>query len=135
LSVGGSVATDTAFYKVIVSNGSGSAESTHEYLLVQGQPMFNGNGLGWKFNSENPAVNGGGSIVNNVFAPTDGTAGENRSAWYAFKQYIGAFQASLTYQDVGGNGADGAALVIQNDPRGLTALGGGGGGLGYSSIS
>jgi hypothetical protein len=35
---------------------------------------------------------------------------------------------------VGGGGADGACFVLQNDPRGTTALGGGGGGLGYSGI-
>jgi hypothetical protein len=49
--------------------------------------------------------------------------------------YIGAFKASFVYQDVGGGGADGVAFVLQNDPRGTTALGGSGGSLGYSGIT
>ena len=41
------------------------------------------------------------------------------------------FTASFTYTDVTGGGADGFALMLQNDPRGTTALGGAGGALGY----
>jgi hypothetical protein len=135
LTISGSLSSDTAFYKVIVNNGSGSAESVHEYLLVQGQGQFNGNGLGWRLNGENPPVNGGAatSISGNVFTPTDGTGGETRAVWYGSRLYCGAFQASFTYQDVGGGGADGAAFVIQN--QGFTAVGAGGGSLGYSVIT
>ncbi|HSU53662.1 MAG TPA: LamG-like jellyroll fold domain-containing protein, partial [Candidatus Dormibacteraeota bacterium] len=136
LTISGSLGSDTGFYKVTISNGSGSVDSVHQYLLVQGQAMFNNTGLGWRFNStENPPVNGGvsNSISGNVFTPTDGTAGENRSVWYGTPLYIGAFQASFTYQDVGVNGADGSAFVIQN--QGPTALGGAGGGIGYSGIT
>jgi hypothetical protein len=135
LTIASALSSDTAFYKVNVSNGNGNLDSTHEYLLVQSQGLFNGNGLGWRLNGENPPVNGGAatSISNNVFTPTDGTGGENRSAWYSSRLYCGAFQASFTYQDVGGAGADGVAFVIQN--QGFTALGGGGGGLAYSGIT
>src|SRR5439155_3914975 len=69
------------------------------------------------------------------FTPTDGTGGENRAVWFSFPQYVGAFQASFVYQDVGGGGADGTAFVLQNDSRGYTAIGGGGGGLAYSGIT
>jgi hypothetical protein len=133
LTVVGGLSSDTAFYKVNVSNGSGNVDSMHEYLLVQGSAMFNNTGPGWQLNGD--AVNGGvaASISNNVFTPTDGTAGENRAVWYGSRIYVGAFQASFTYQDVGGAGADGTAFVIQN--QGFTALGGGGGGLGYSGIT
>ena len=44
------------------------------------------------------------------------------------------FTASFTYTDVTGGGADGFAFMLENDPRGKTGLGGGGGSLGYSSI-
>jgi Bacterial lectin len=80
-------------------------------------------------------VNGGPIINSNTFVVSDGTPGENRSAWFRDPLYVGAFQASFTYQDVGGGGADGIAFVIQNDPRGTNALGYTGGGLGYCDIT
>jgi hypothetical protein len=49
--------------------------------------------------------------------------------------YVGGFQASFTYEVVGGGGADGMAFVLQNDARGADALGVGGGGLGCSGIT
>jgi hypothetical protein len=97
------------------------------------RPSFNTNGLGWVLNGD--TVNGGPKITNNVFTLTDGTTGENRSGWFGFPLYVGAFQASFTYQDIGGNGADGVGFVIQNDPRGTTALGLAGGGLAYAGIT
>lgn len=80
-------------------------------------------------------LNGGAELTNQVFTLTDGGIGQSRSAWYLFKQDINAFQASFEYLNVGGGGADGVAFVIQNSPAGASALGGGGGGLGYTGIS
>ena len=48
-----------------------------------------------------------------------------------FRSYCGAFQASFTYQDVTTNGADGFSFCLQNDPAGASALGQGGGEIGY----
>jgi hypothetical protein len=104
------------------------AEST-----VTAHPRFNTNGLGWTLNGD--TVNGGPSISNNVFTPTDGTAGEDRSARFDFPLYVGGFQASFTYQDVSGGGADGTAFVIQNSTSGAAATGGAGGDLGYVGIA
>ena len=101
--------------------------------VVLAHPRFNTNGVGWTLNGD--TLNGGPHVANNVFTPTDGTGGENRSAWFDFPLYVGAFEASFTYQDVSGGGADGTAFVIQNDPRGVTALGAAGGGLGYIGIT
>jgi hypothetical protein len=97
------------------------------------RPTFNTDGLGWALNGD--SVNGGPSIVNNVFTPTDGSGGENRSAWFRYQLYVGAFQASFVYQDVSQDGADGVAFVVQNEASGTTALGINGGGLGYCEIS
>lgn len=80
-------------------------------------------------------LNGGAELTNGTFTLTDGGAGQSRSAWYLFKQDINAFQASFEYLDVGGGGADGVAFVLQNAPAGASALGGGGGGLGYLGIN
>ncbi|HMP77213.1 MAG TPA: choice-of-anchor Q domain-containing protein [Kiritimatiellia bacterium] len=80
-------------------------------------------------------LNGGAELTNQVFTLTDGGIGQSRSAWYLFEQDINAFQVSFEYLNVGGGGADGVAFVVQNAPAGLAALGGGGGGLGYTGIS
>ncbi|HSU54312.1 MAG TPA: hypothetical protein VLT36_09655, partial [Candidatus Dormibacteraeota bacterium] len=133
LSVANALSSDTAFYKVVVSNGSGSVESVHEYLIVSGTLQFFGNGPGWSKNGDTVNAGAAGSISNGVFTPTDGTGGESRSVWYSTPMYVGAFQASFTYQDIGGGGADGSAFAIQN--QGPTALGGGGGGIAYSGIT
>jgi predicted outer membrane repeat protein len=104
-----------------------------EGSALAARPTFNTNGVGWTLNGD--AVNGGPNIAGSVFTLTDGSAGENRSAWFRLPLYVGAFQASFTYQDIGGYGADGTAFVIQNDPRGTAAIGGGGGGMAYVGIT
>ncbi|HWQ90191.1 MAG TPA: immunoglobulin domain-containing protein [Clostridia bacterium] len=122
---------DAGNYTVFASNsqggpvGSGSAQA-----LVEIVPDFNGTGLGWALNGT-PAP---GYINENQISLTDGAGNTVRSAWFAEPLYIGAFKANFVYQDLNGGGADGAAFVLQNDPRGTSALGGGGGGLGYSGI-
>ncbi|HEX7652126.1 MAG TPA: hypothetical protein VF607_01390, partial [Verrucomicrobiae bacterium] len=55
--------------------------------------------------------------------------------WFRYPLYTTAFQASFTYQNIGGGGADGMAFVLQNGPFGADAIGGGGGGLGFYGIS
>lgn len=80
-------------------------------------------------------LNNGAALTNGTFTLTDGGSGQARSAWYLFPQDINAFQASFEYLDVGGGGADGMAFVLQNDPAGVSALGGAGGGLGYLGIA
>jgi hypothetical protein len=136
LTIANAQSTDGATYQLGVSNaasGGVSTMSTASSLYVEVAPDFNTNGLGWTLNGD--TVNGGPSIVDNVMTFTDGSGGENRSAWYQFKQNIDSFKASWTYQDIGGGGADGTAFVIQNDSRGTSALGGGGGGMGYTGIT
>jgi hypothetical protein len=121
---------------VIASNGVSPMATQYLTLTVveaAARPSFNTSGLGWVLNGD--TVNGGPKIIDNVFTLTDGTSDENRSGWFAFPLYVGAFEASFTYQDVGGDGADGVAFVIQNDPRGTTALGLAGGGLAYAGIT
>jgi hypothetical protein len=121
-------ASDAATYQLFVVNGQGNAQSTLSYLFVETVPDFNGTGLGW-------TMNGGATINGDILTLTDGVGSEARSAFYQYKQYIGAFQAFFTYQDVGGAGADGTVFVIQNDTRGLAALGAGGGTLAYAGIT
>jgi hypothetical protein len=63
-----------------------------------------------------------------------GITGQATSGFAQTKQSIANFTAKFTYlATYGGPPADGVGFVLQNDPRGLTALGGGGGSIGYSS--
>lgn len=81
-------------------------------------------------------LNNGAELTNGVFTLTDGGIGQTRSAWYLFPQDINAFEASFEYLALSGmDMANGMAFVLQNDPAGPSALGGGGGGLGYTGIS
>jgi hypothetical protein len=136
LTIVNTLGSDSAVYQLGVSNAPSagvSTLSTASSLYVEVTPDFNTNGVGWILNGD--TVNGGPSIVDNVMTFTDGTAGENRSTWYQFKQNIDSFKATWTYQDIGGGGADGIAFVLQNSTAGTTALGAAGGGLGYTGIT
>ena len=81
------------------------------------------------------------STDNSTLFVTDAINGEQRSAFFKTPISVtntGGFTASFTYQDTSGNGsnpADGVALVLQNDPKGTAALGGGGGALGWAGIA
>jgi hypothetical protein len=121
---------------VLASNGVSAVVTQYLTLTVvelAARPSFNTNGLGWVLIGD--TVNGGPKISNNVFTVTDNTGGENRGGWFVFPLYVGAFEASFTYQDIGGGGADGVGFVIQNDPRGPYAHGLSGGGLAYAGIT
>jgi hypothetical protein len=55
------------------------------------------------------------------------------SAWYNTPVYVGAFRVSFTYTN--DQGADGMVFGFQNDSRGPTALGSGGGALAFDGIA
>jgi subtilase family serine protease len=100
---------------------------------VQNPVSFNSSGLGWSVNESGAYSTP--AISNNLLRATDGALYQARSVFYHVPQYIGAFKAAFTYQDVGGGGANGVAFVLQNDARGVSALGGIGNGLGYGGIT
>jgi len=129
LTIANAQASEAGNYQIVISNGSGSVTSSVAQFIVGSSPVqFNITGGGWQ-------ANGNASINTNTLRLTDGGGGEFSSFFYNYPQYVGAFQASWTYQDVGGGGADGATFCVQNDPRGVNALGGGGGSLGVSGIT
>ncbi len=72
-----------------------------------------------------------------VMRLTDGRTGEATSVFYNTVVGTGAFSTTFTLQDHSGptGSADGATFVLQNDPRGLAALGASGGALGYGGIT
>ena len=106
--------------------------------LATGLAGFGGSGTGWTVNSTvNPSI----PITNDVLTLTDNStwAGtgpfETRSAWSNNKVSISSFIASFVYTAGGNKAADGVTFCLQNAAAGLGALGGGGGNLGYQSIT
>ncbi len=125
--------TDVGNYQLNLNNSLGSytiypGGGADQTLLVVDVPTFLTNGVGWVANSPN-------TITNNTMMLTTNNGGQASSFFFSSPVYIGAFQASFTYQDIGGGGADGFTFCLQNDPRGANALGAGGGSLAVSGIT
>jgi hypothetical protein len=89
----------------------------------------NGSGLFWTLNPPSaPPIYSDGLLT---LTTTNGEVGTG-SYFFEIPQYVGAFEASFTYEaQYGGSQtmADGATFCIQNDLRGASAVGLGGGDL------
>jgi hypothetical protein len=74
-------------------------------------------------------------LSSNQLQFTANLGNEDSAAFFDAPVYVGAFEASFTYQVVTGpsSSADGSTFCIQNDPRGASAIGAGGGGLGVNN--
>ncbi len=111
---------------------SGGASITSSQVTLQGDPYptnltFNTDGTAWQTNGSVPL------ITSNVLQLTSGVADQASSAFNTLAQYVGGtWTASFVYNSHGG-GADGTAFVLQTTNS--TALGGGGGLLGYGGIA
>ncbi len=127
LTVAPAFVGDVGQYQVIVSNSLGSATSVVCSVTV-GRDAFSA-AAGWTRNGN------AGPLTNNSVTLTDGNGSEASSVFLNYPQYVGAFAASFTYQDVGGGGADGCAFVLHDAPAGPSALGAPGGSLGCSGMS
>lgn len=75
----------------------------------------------------------GASFVKGALQLTDGNLFESRTAWYNSPVDVRAFNTDFTFQ-LQNAMADGFTFTIQNDPSGPTAIGTGGGQLGYGGI-
>ena len=129
--------TDAGNYRAIIANSYGAVTSSVAVITFGSQPVgFNGNGLNWSTNQVgNYYPYSAPTFAGNVLTLTDGNGNEAQSVFFNSPQYIGAFKAAFTYQAGGNRVADGATFCIQNDPRGTTARGGGGGDLGVNGIT
>jgi hypothetical protein len=90
------------------------------------------------FNSTaNLTANGNTTFVGTpaVARLTNGGASQASSLFYDTPVGSGAFSTSFTLRDTGNPSADSLSFVMQNDPRGLSALGNGGGNGGYGDTS
>lgn len=128
--------SDAGNYSVVVNNNYGTAISSAAALTFGNQPLtFDETGLDWNDSDNGYYVYSPPVFNGNVLELTDGGGGETRAVFFDDPQYIGAFTASFVYQAGGNNAADGIAFCLQNDPRDISALGGGGGSLGVGSGS
>jgi hypothetical protein len=115
-------------YALSVSNSSGANTSPALALNVENEPLFTTDGAGW-------TLNGGASISNGLVTLTDGVGGEQTSFFFDTPVYIGAFEASFTYQATGTAPiADGMTFCLQNAPGGPVIVGQAGGELGFGGF-
>jgi autotransporter-associated beta strand protein len=119
--------------------GAGTATLSGGTLDLSGPTAltgFGGMGTGWKQN--NGAGAAGMFLGPDVYEITQNLGNEANSIFYATpEQPTGGFTVSFTYSDQTANtgGADGVAFVLQNAGAGASAVGGAGGGIGYSTIT
>ena len=94
---------------------------------------FGTNGAGWTVNQSGSFTST--AIASDVLTLTDNNAlNQARTAFYNTQVPVStAFTASFTYTAGGSKLADGIAFVLQD--KGVTALGGSGGSLGYGGIT
>ena len=85
------------------------------------------------FSNSGLSLNYGATVTGGMLELTDGKPGEFRSAWSTSKVPINSFTTDFTFQLLSAV-ADGFTFTIQNDPKGIWALGNGGSGLGYQGI-
>ncbi len=133
LTIANAQTNDDGPYQMFVTNGFApySDVSGVGQLVVELEPLFNGDGSLW-------TLNGGATIQNNVLTLTDGQQDEARSAFFNFPMYCQAFRAVFTYQSAPGTTsgrADGITFCLQNSSEGLGAVGTGGGSLAYAGIT
>src|SRR5207248_2178355 len=81
-------------------------------------------------------LNGGASINGSQLLLTDGNGSEARSAFTLLPEGVDTFDTTFEFSFKGVTpAADGFTFTIQNDPAGSSAVGGGGGNLGYVGIA
>jgi autotransporter-associated beta strand protein len=89
---------------------------------------FGSNGSGW-------TLNNGATVSSDVLTLTVDGGSSARTAFWNSKVSTGAFSTSFVYTASGSRVADGVTFVLQNDSRGLTAVGDQGGNMAYGNIT
>ncbi|MGA2706750.1 MAG: hypothetical protein ABSH35_37545, partial [Isosphaeraceae bacterium] len=115
------------------TGGAASLQTIGSFSFTPGITLagFGSNGTGWTTQTN---ATGSPTVASDVLTITTTSSSEARAAWFNTPVSTGSFTASFTYTDVSRFGADGIALVLQNDPKGTTAIGAGWGSLGYLGI-
>ncbi len=124
------VGGDTAY--VGFTGGTGGLSSSQKFTYwtyIAGPPSVPNYPAG--FDAPGLTLNGGATLNGTTLRLTDGNSGEARSAFFTSPVAIQQFSTSFSFQLTNAN-ADGFTFAIQG--IGPTALGGGGGYLGYGLI-
>lgn len=142
---GGTTTLDSSntFSGGTIINPSSSLVATTAGALGTGPVVVNGGTLvvggsrssvtGFGAVGTDSTVNGAANVAADVLTLTPAAGGQAGSLFFNNRVRTDAFTASFTYNASAGSGnpADGVTFTFQNDPRGATALGDGGGALGY----
>jgi hypothetical protein len=121
---------NTAYVGFTGSTGNlTSSQKITYWTYVAGPPVVPNYPNG--FDASSFVVNNGAALSGTALQLTDGNTMEVSSAYFPIPVNVQSFTNDFDFQLTNAS-ADGFTFVIQN--AGLTALGGGGGGLGYASI-
>ncbi|MDB5356759.1 MAG: hypothetical protein JWN24_3212 [Phycisphaerales bacterium] len=141
---GGTAGTET-FYRIHSTDGTLNSDlSAVEGVIPVALPGPTPSVVDYSagFNPNTLVVNSAGNDVGvpSVLAGgqlqlTSNIGNQVRTAWQTAKVAVGSFTTTFDYTaNAGPNLADGFAFVLQNDPTGSAALGGGGGGKGITNL-
>jgi hypothetical protein len=119
-------------YSLTVSNAVASTNLPITVLV--GSSLLYDSGF-WTINNNGTGFVTDPFIANNIFQLTDNHGSEAASGFLNNPVPINGFIAAWTYRDVTTGGADGCSFILQNDPRGAKAIGGGGGDLAANGIT
>jgi hypothetical protein len=130
INIPATVGGNTAYVGFTGSTGSQSAsQKITSWSYLTGQPPVPNYPVG--FDPIGLTLNGSAALSGTTLELTNGGANEIASAYFTQPVPIGTFTSDFDFQ-LNQAKADGFTFVIQN--AGLSAIGGGSGGLGYSGI-
>ena len=134
LTISPAALADAGTYQLLATNASGNGQSGQAVLFFATNLAFYNTLTGWSLNGTSE----GGFVNSNVLELTADAVDETRSSFFSNQVYVGAFQATFTYQDLENSASsdgNGVCFVIQNDARGAAAAGTDGAALGYSNTT
>jgi LysM repeat protein len=124
-------ATETLEAIAVEAGCTNSPAASAAYIITAETSYINYPSDG--FTASSLSLNNGPTVTGGVLQVTDGGTTEMRSAWSTTKVPVSGFTTDFTFQMLNAV-ADGFTFTIQNDPKGMWALGNGGSGLGYQGI-